>query len=184
MAAKVFGVGLSRTGTASLNQALIELGFKSIHYPNLKHLFEIMKTYDAATDTTVALMYKELDVAFSNSKFILTTRDVEEWIRSCEWFFSKKKAIRNAQRKRKQNLISEQQQILRTKLYGNEFFDRESYLEGFVLHHTDVAQYFIDRPNNLLIMNIGRGDGYNVLCPFLGKKIIKRKFPHKHYRGV
>jgi len=179
---KIFGIGLSRTATSSLNQALIELGFRSIHYPNLNNLFKIVESYKAATDTTVALMYKELDKRYPNSKFILTTRDVEKWIKSCEWFFSKEKAILDAKKRKRKNLLSQQQQILRTKLYGSEFFDKESYLKGFLLHHVDVKQYFINRPDDLLIMNIGKGDGYNVLCPFLGKKLIRKKFPHLHNR--
>ena len=36
---KVFGIGLSRTGTSSLYEALTILGIDTIHYPtNYKHM--------------------------------------------------------------------------------------------------------------------------------------------------
>lgn len=179
---KIFGIGLSRTGTSSLTQALIELGYKSVHYPPLKHIFDVMEKYQAATDTTVALMYQELDKKYPNSKFILTMRDVGEWLKSCKWFFSKDKAKKGRHFQKTGKLLSEQQSIIRRKLYGNEFFNEESYREGFVLHLLSIKEYFKDRPDDLLIMNIGKGDGFNVLCPFLGKQTIRKPFPHLHYR--
>lgn len=179
---KIFGIGLSRTGTSSLNQALISLGFKSVHYPPINHLFDVMEKYDAATDTTVAVKYKQLDRKYPNSKFILTTRDIGEWLRSCKWFFSREKAKKNAQRRKGKPLLSNQQMFIRRYLYGNEFFNEELYREGFLLFHKDVQLYFKNRPDDLLVMNIGKGDGFNMLCPFLGKPTIKRPFPHLHYR--
>jgi hypothetical protein len=179
---KIFGIGLSRTGTSSLNQALIRLGFKSVHYPPIKHLFNVMEKYDAATDTTVAVKYKELDKKYPNSKFILTIRDVGEWLDSCKWFFSREKAQRDAQRRQGKPILSQQQLFIRRYLYGNEFFDEESYREGFLLFLKDAQLYFKNRPDDLLVMNIAKGDGFNVLCPFLGVPTINKPFPHLHYK--
>jgi len=179
---KIFGIGLSRTGTLSLNDALGILGFKSIHYPPVDKMPELLERYDAATDTTVAINYKELDYRYPNSKFILTVRDIEDWLSSCKWFFSKEKALKSDRYKKKRVLLSKQQSLIRKYLYGAEFFNEESYREGYLLHLEDVKEYFKDR-NDLLVMNIFKGDGFELLCPFLGVPTIERRFPHKHNRG-
>ena len=49
--AKIFGIGLSKTGTSSLSEALEILGYSTVHFPST--LSEIAY-YDAATDSTVA----------------------------------------------------------------------------------------------------------------------------------
>ena len=55
---KVFGIGLSKTGTTSLNEALGILGLKSKHYFfNLDQIEEL----DAATDLPIARAFRELD---------------------------------------------------------------------------------------------------------------------------
>jgi hypothetical protein len=42
-----------------------------------------------------------------------------------------------------------------------------------------VKEYFRDRPDDLLVMNICAGEGWEKLCPFLGLAIPKVKFPHE-----
>jgi hypothetical protein len=91
---KVFGIGLSQTGTQSLAQALTRLGFNVIHSPDdevtLRELmignynFSILKDFDGITDITVTPFYAQLDKLFPDSKFILTVRDKESWLRSLE----------------------------------------------------------------------------------------------------
>lgn len=169
---KIFGIGLSRTGTLSLTNALKRLGYKTIHYPNLKHFYYLVEIYDAITDTPVCINYVALDEMYPNSKFILTTRDLTEWLSSAKWFFSRTK----------QPKLSNQQIFIRETLYGNEYFDRRSYKKGFLDYHDKVLKYFKDRPEDILIMNVFKRDGYNKLCPFLGKETLREKFPHSHNR--
>ena len=51
--AKVFGIGLSRTGTTSLSEALGILGFSAVHYPATMRDIE---THDAAADLPVVVV--------------------------------------------------------------------------------------------------------------------------------
>jgi len=81
---KVFGIGLSRTGTKSLTEALNMLGINVVHYPNdettLQELiagnyeFSLLNSWDGITDITVAPYYAQLDKIYPDSKFILTVR--------------------------------------------------------------------------------------------------------------
>ena len=41
----------------------------------------------------------------------------------------------------------------------------------------EVIRYFRNK-NNLLILDLEKGDGWNKLCPFLNLNVLKTKFPH------
>ena len=58
---KIFGIGLSKTGTSSLTEALEILGFSAVHYPTSLHEIEI---YGAAADLLVADTFEMLDTTF------------------------------------------------------------------------------------------------------------------------
>lgn len=179
---KIFGIGLSRTGTSSITKALQMLGYKAIHYPKLTEIFNLIKRYDAMTDTTVCVSFEELDKLYPNSKFILTTRNIEDWLKSCRWFFSLEKILKSSRYKRTGNLLGEQQIYLRETLYGSRFFDERKYRQGFLNYHDKVFNHFKNR--KLLIMDIGKGDSFKKLCRFLNKPILQKHFPHLHNRGV
>jgi hypothetical protein len=57
---------------------------------------------------------------------------------------------------------------------GNE----QIYLDRFNAHNDGVQAYFKDRPQDLLVMTLAGGDGWERLCPFLGTKTLTTPFPH------
>jgi hypothetical protein len=67
--------------------------------------------------------------------------------------------------------------LLRAATYGCYEFnaDRLSYVYDF--HHQSVLRYFHDRPESLLVLDICSGEGWEKLCPFLGKSLIHFPFP-------
>lgn len=171
MTAKIFGIGLSRTGTSSLNAALGVLGFRSVHYPPTPELFRIMHTVDAATDTPVALSFKDLDRGFPGSKFILTVRDREAWLSSCAKLFAGPRPV------------EEWRLQERRAIYGSLKFDAVRFARAYDRHLARVIEHFIDRPDDLLIMDVK--SGWSALCPFLGVPIPRgTKFPHLSFKGV
>ena len=90
----IFGIGLSRTGTSSLNSALNELGIKSKHFlyfpvsTSIPYPYFSLNVYSGALDTPIAANFKKLDKMYPNSKFILTIRDIDSWLESCKKFFT------------------------------------------------------------------------------------------------
>ena len=135
---KIFAVGLSKTGTTSLTSALETLGYKAVHYPGFSHVEgkceihpKILMEYDAFTDTPVAASYPQLDQSFPGSKFILTTRDEESWLRSCKRHFWKGRFDnrRNANK-------------LHIKLYGHTYFQKEDFHENHERHVEEVENVF------------------------------------------
>ena len=171
---KIFGIGLSRTGTLSLARALRELGYKTSHYPKpplMPELATTIENYDAACDTPIALAYKDLDKIFLNSKFILTTRSLESWMNSCRNFKHFRRELKG------------QGKQVRLSLYNYNGFSERRFRITYLRHHGNVLNYFEYR-NDLLIMDITKGDGWEKLCKFLDKNIPDKPFPHKHKTKV
>ena len=79
---KVFGIGLSRSGSMALNSALKILGYRSLFVLTDTQFEKSLSNYDAFTHVPLAVMYKELDRRFPDSKFILNVRDPESWLQS------------------------------------------------------------------------------------------------------
>ena len=104
---KVFGIGYAKTATSSLAKALTILGYKCIHDPyNVLPIYfpSELEKFNKDSSTledndafigVVCLIYKELDTAYPGSKFILTVRDEDRWLKSIRGHLSpKKKATR------------------------------------------------------------------------------------------
>ena len=163
---KVFGIGLSRTGTVTLTVVLKILGYDAIHAPLpvflREGLAETIKKHDAFTDSEVAYQYKELDELFPNSKFILTIRPIWLWLRSYETFFLR------------DDPIHETWYELMFKLYGSRTFDEEKFRVGYIKHNKEVKEYFKDRPDDLLVIEFGKVDEWIEICKFLNKPIPMR----------
>jgi hypothetical protein len=172
VATKVFCIGFHKTGTTSLNVALNTLGYRvtgpnGVNDPDiaknvLRMADDLVKRYDAFQDNPWPILYKELDAKYPGSKFILTLRNADSWIKSQVRHFGR------------------QETAMRKWIYGagcpegNEAI----YLEIFERHNREVLLYFKDRPQDLLVMDLARGDGWEQLCPFLGRKIPPKGFPH------
>ena len=174
---KVFCIGLNKTGTISLHHALTALGLTSLHWGGQasrraverairegKPLLEYLGDYDAYSDIQrLSVSFDVLDRQYPGSKFILTTRDVGGWIDSRR---------RHVERNRERKARGE---------YEGTFLEIEPdrWRQQFLDHHARVEEYFRDR-DDLLVMRITQGDGYELLCPFLGVRPVASPFPWSH----
>jgi sulfotransferase family protein len=167
---KVWGVGLARTGTTTLCQVLQKLGYQRVlHNPH----FPQLETADAAADNECALFYRYLDYRFPGSKFILTTRPLENWLKSIKWVLDTYPV-----RSTDENVPI----FRRMTLYGTVIFDERKMSLTYERHHREVRDYFADRPSDLLEIDFSRGDGWEKICPFLGFTIPDEMFPHLNAR--
>lgn len=163
---KVFGIGLSKTGTNSLNEALRLLGYRAEHF-----FFDLdrIEQLDAATDTPIARAYLELDRKYPGSKFILTLRDLPSWLESCRRQFT---AVHTRRERRD----------LRLDVYGVPAFEEGPFRRAYHAHRAEVRGYFRGRRRDYLEMDIIAGDGWEKLCPFLGQRVPDHPFPHLNPR--
>jgi Sulfotransferase domain len=167
---KIFGIGLSRTGTTSLTVALSQLGLYAHHFPRTRALIDEV---DAATDTPVAAWYQELDTAYPGSKFILTLRDVRDWLDSCEALWRTSSSFFDG-------FTSE----IHRRLYGRDDFERVAFRAAYVRHLDDVLCHFAGRRRDLLLIDICAGEGWERICPFLGLDQPSIPFPRRNARAA
>ena len=171
MKTKVFGIGFHKTATTSLAKALSYLGYRVtgpnwVDNPNIAEdvyemAFDLAKRFDAFQDNPWPILYKELDQEFPGSKFILTLRPSGEWIRSVV------------------NHFNEQETPMREWIYGvgRPRGNENVYVARYERHNREVMEYFKDRSEQLLVLNITAGEGWTKLCPFLGETAPDIRFP-------
>lgn len=182
--AMIFGIGLSKTGTWSLHRALEALGYSSIHFPSPDLMIagrfnEALAGFDAATDISVSAVFERLDHAYPGSRFILTVRDLDPWLRSVGGHVDRRDAPAYH--------APGGARTLRERLYGSSAFDRASYARGFEAFHRRVHAHFARRESDLLTMDVCAGAGWESLCPFLGVLVPRVPFPHAnptHFRAT
>lgn len=172
MTRKIFCIGFHKTGTTSLGAALKLLGY-SVTGPNgvkdpriAEHVFDMAEKlvgqFDAFKDNPWPVLYKGLDARYPKSKFILTVRPSDVWIKSQVQHFGTRETP------------------MRAWIYGRGCPEgnEEQYLERYENHNRDVVSHFEGRPDDLLVMDLGQGDVWQNLCPFLGVETPDVPFPH------
>jgi hypothetical protein len=167
MNTKVIGIGLNRTGTTTLGACFRQLGYRhtSMHHQafqllqqrDMPGLLRIVGEYDSFEDWPWPLIYREIDQAFPDSKFILTRRRTPEvWFRSlC----------------RLADMTGPTP--YRQFVYGHAMphHHQEEHI-AYYQHHNEAARdYFSGQPGKLLELAWEDGHGWPELCDFLGKPV-------------
>ncbi len=174
MTNRIFGIGLSRTGTKSLASALGVLGHRCAHYPGYRFVDETievdpqaLRDHDALLDTPIALAFERLDRSHPGSKFIYTVREREAWLDSCRRFF-----FEGAFKGRPVIELCRQ-------LYGTHVFDEKRFSDAYDRHDARVRTFFEGRERDLLVIEICGGEGWEKLCPFIDRPVPRRGFPRR-----
>ena len=184
---RIWGIGMHKTATTSLHTALKKLGIKSAHWQTAhwaKAVYREMNNggrsptlerFYAACDLPITLLFRQLDVAYPGSKFILTFREETNWLTSVRKHWSPK-----------HNQFREQwdsdafSHRIHEVLYGRRDFDASTMLARYVRHNAEVRAYFKDRPGDLLVMNMDEGHGWQELCDFVGAPIPDEPYPQAY----
>ena len=174
MKPKVFCIGSHKTGTTSLESALKKLGYRvqgsfgtkdediagKVH----EMAYALVEKFDAFEDNPWPVLYKELDERFPGSKFVLTRRPADAWIRSMVKDFASTETP------------------MRRWIYGEDAGcpegNEDIYVARYERHNMEVMEYFRDRPNDLLVFDLPAGDGWDKLCSFLEHKVPDQPFQH------
>lgn len=176
MTGKVICIGWHKTGTSTMGDALIELGYnvlgarvdlaEELLNGNVSEALEVAAPFPALQDVPWNGLYRELDRAFPDSKFILTVRNESNWLRSASRHFGG----------RKYDTPIFQWLYGKGRIHGNE----ESFLKRYRAHNMEVRQYFSDRPDKLLVFNLEENPGWGPLCAYLGAPEPSVPFPHSN----
>lgn len=190
---KIFQIGFNKCGTLSFHELFdlySNLQQKAIHWDygrvalsirenlfNNKPLLNNYEQYTVFTD--MECCYKKndtcywlfaykwfylLDKQYPNSKFILNTRNVENWIQSRINHYCGMMLINNEVSRLKpvESYINNQQ-----KYYGTESLEEliQLWKDDWYEHHLDVISYFKNRPQDLLVYHIEK-DPFSKIVDF------------------
>jgi hypothetical protein len=172
---RIFGIGLNKTGTSSLHEALEILGYEALHFAGperaalIRRAIEERKpllhyldpNYDAFSDTPVTAWFWLADAQYPGSKFILTVRDLDEWLDS------------------RRRHVEKNRERAADGAYAGKFLkvNLEAWEREYRLHDGAVRSYFDGRPDDLLVLDVTSGDGWEPLCGFLGAPVPDLPFP-------
>jgi len=156
----IFGIGLPKTGTSSLTNALYELGYTCLHDARFvkytiaenrnagRHmLYGLTDKYDAFCDSPIPWMFKDIDAEYPGSKFIYTVRAKAEWL------------------------------VSRVAHFGGTY---DTHARKYKEHMREVIEHFKDREDDILVYNLCAGLGWEPLCQFLNVDVPDVPFPHKN----
>jgi hypothetical protein len=139
----------------------------------------LLKRRAGITDVQTIPFYPQFDEEYPGSKFIYTDRDVEDWI-----FSIKHKMCKFDEVPMQKELTGRiRRQYIRTAVFGTIQFNESVFRRRYHTHKLAVLDYFKDK-DNLLIMDICEGDGWEKLCPFLEKEVPDVEFPFANVRPV
>lgn len=171
---KVFGIGFQKTGTTTLKAALQTLGYRvqgggrslidPITRGDFAPVFRMVEAHDAFEDHPWPQVYREVDRQFPGSKFILTIRDEDKWLRSVVNHLG---------------FFSHPMQVF-TYGAGYPVGHEDLYLQKYREHNREVLHYFRSRPADLLVIDWSKDGGWETLCRFLGRDIPSVAFPHSN----
>jgi hypothetical protein len=173
--AKVFCIGLPRTGTWSLHCALRQLGLSSEHWAGTaafqavlaaqrdgaRLLRDVGEQYDAYSQINpLSVRFDLLDLQYPGSKFVLTVRDVDDWIDS-RTSVLERKLWRNSGGSHSRHEL---------EIAGSRWRDE------WRIHVDRVAAYFAGR-DDLLVLDLCAKPCWDELAPFLGRPVPDTPFP-------
>ena len=189
----VIGAGFGRTGTASLKQALEDLGFgpcdhmhENFDHPERFALWSeamrrkdagepidwrpLLSDYRAVVDWPGAYFWRELASAHPEAKVILSVRDPDRWCDSIQ-----STIFPLLQRLAETEGEALPGDIIMERTFAGQTADRTQCTAVFAAHNQAVQEAF--GPNRLLVFDVK--EGWEPLCAFLGVPVPEGEpFPH------
>lgn len=197
---KVFCIGHNKTRTTSIKYLLENFGYKvgiqadaelllgDWAIRDFRRIIKYCETADAFQDIPFSLdyTYQAVDHAFPGSKFILTVRnDENEWYQSLIRFYGKitisnerftAEDLKNYHGNGKGWLWRVNQFV-----YGineDNLHDEKKYKSYYLKYNSQIKEYFKNRPNDLLVINLSDSSAMKRLCYFLGIEFTGQVMPH------
>ena len=206
MTIKVIGAGFGRTGTMSLQAALVELGFAKSHHmrdvmfygghgqfwldaidqtPDAAAWKEFFADYQSTTDWPPCSFYKELMDVYPEAKVVLTVRDPECWYESAfNTIYQVPSSLLMRLLKpifpRLRTMYHMIQELIWDGTFDGRFDDKAHTIDVFNRHNAEVQATV--PPERLLVFEVKQGWG--PLCEFLDVDVPDTPFPRLNDRKL
>ena len=197
---KIFCVGANKTGTTSLARVFMDLGYVIGNQHQAELLLEdwVRGDYSGLTaycrtaqffqDVPFSLpgTYRVVDETFPGSRFILTVRDsAEQWYQSLVSYHSQLWANGRIPPTREdlQNatyIYKGRPWVINRLLFKtpeDDPYHKETLIAQYQQHNEDVLQYFKNRKDDLLVLNVAGKDSALNLFRFLKVPPLYTDFP-------
>ena len=198
MTIKVIGAGFGRTGTASLQAALEELGFNKCYH--MREVFAhpehvaiwqaacagkavdwdaLFAGYQATVDWPGCTFYQELMQRYPDAKVLLSVRDPDKWYTSAvnTIYGGRRRSISNWLVKlnpRVRRMLRMGNSLIWEGTFHGRFEDKAYAIEVFQRHNAEVQR--VVPAERLLVYEVKQG--WEPLCGFLDVPVPDKPFPH------
>lgn len=181
---KIFGIGLSKTATTSLGQALVMLGLGNGDFFNPltseKLDFRDYFFLDSATDGP-RHHFETLYYTYPNARFVWTTRPFDSWKGSIDRHFQRSFDIRATGEDwlpYSDRLADKRRGLDHATDFYTDYLLKGGARAAYDAFEARVRNFFADKPaEKLLVMDVFAGDGWGALCGFLGLPEPEAPFP-------
>jgi hypothetical protein len=124
-------------------------------------------------------LYIQLLEKYPNAKYILTERDPEAWYNSFEKLITKfdlnlDTALASYHTNRWGSGYYFESLFNIKTLAGN----RQKIIEAYTRYNHNVIEYFRSKNKELLVLDLSKVNGWEVICPFLNCAVPNLVFPH------
>ena len=165
---KYFLIGLNKTGTSSIRDALelalqvkpslyiITKIFKKLNFESkeIQHIFNLTDNLIREYNFTIFKdrpwntgCYKELNEKYCDAKFILTIRDQKEWWTSVEnWLSLKAIWAKHIDENAKNEILKNKIKEYNTH-FNCETLNQNNYINHYNTYNNSVIEYFKNKPN-------------------------------------
>jgi hypothetical protein len=126
----------------------------------------------------VPATFEALDAGYPGSRFILTVRDKAGWLRSCEAFWNL--GLDTFIREQPDDPWAVYIVTIGRAVYGAPMFDAERFANAYDAYLRRVARHFEGRDQDLLVLDLFKGQGWAELGAFLDRPVPEMPFPHEN----
>ena len=187
---KVFGIGLAKTATSSLSDALTLLGIDNGHWTN-PLTNQILSDVDffmlgGACDTSASQNFEKLFYQYPNARFILTQRRLDDWVRSMtdHYAINTGRTDIEGMRQRIGRSTEWRHGFESVAIHAGLYLHHDGLEQAYAAHERRVRNFFLDKPSGrLLEFNVFEGDGWPKLCEVLERPLPETGFPWKNRRA-
>jgi len=179
--AKIFVIGLPRTGTTSVCAALLDMGFKVAHTAFTR---EAVEQAQVIADTPSFSEFSQLHALFPKAKFIYLQRDLKLWLPSIKTLLEKMSLAR----KRGDGVINPLLERCFAQVFGPlgiACLQDDQYLAACYRRHFNlVRNYFSTRTDTLLTLDVSETDSVKKMADFLSVELAGGfEFPRLNLNG-